>query len=357
MLIYTSFAIAIIAFIILSFLNKAVFGAKPNTQNFEELPNFSDGTFQNQSSTPMLTENGTYLKLIPLMLKRPKSVNPAEAIQVVKTDLKSLALSENCIVWFGHSSYLMILDGKRILVDPVFHEASPLGSFGKPYSMSYLYTPADFPEIDILVITHDHYDHLDYKAVCELRPKVKNTITGKGVNVHLKLWGYPAEQITALNWNETALVAGFEFTCLPARHFSGRKFKRGQTLWSSFALKTPQINIYIGGDSGYDTHFKEIGEKHGPFDLAILECGQYNKYWNLIHMMPEQTLKASKDLNAAALLPVHWGKFTLSVHPWTEPVERLLSANTDGAQNVFTPRIGEVLFFGKENTTVKWWLD
>lgn len=355
MLIYTGFAIAIIAFIILSFLNKAVFGAQPNTQEIQELPNFSDGSFQNQSASPMMTENGTYLKLIPLMLKRPKSVNPTEAIQVVKTDLKNLALSENCIIWFGHSSYLMILDGKRILVDPVFNEASPIGFFGKPYSMTYSYTPEDFPEIDILIITHDHYDHLDYKAVSQLKPMIKNAVTGKGVDEHLKLWGYSTDQITALNWYETALVDGFELTCLPARHFSGRKFKRGQTLWSSFALKTPQTNIYVGGDSGYDTHFKEIGEKHGPFDLAILECGQYNKYWNLIHMMPEQTLKASKDLNAAALLPVHWGKFTLSVHPWTEPVERLLAANADEKQNIFTPRIGEVLAFDQENNTRKWW--
>ncbi len=355
MLIYTGLLLALIFFVVFSFLNKTVFGAEPKKNALDDLPNFYNGSFMNQIATPMLTENGSYWKVITKMLNRPKSVNPAKAIEVVKTDLNTLPLSENCLVWFGHSSYFMILDERRILVDPVFHEASPFGFFGKPYPMSYHYTPKDFPEIDFLIITHDHYDHLDYKAVCELKPKVKNVITAKGVAEHLKLWGYQTTQTTALNWNEITMIGGFEFTCLPARHFSGRKFKRGQTLWSSFAVKTSNSNIYLGGDSGYDVHFKEIGKQHGPFDLAILECGQYNKYWNLIHMLPEQTLQASKDLNASALLPVHWGKFTLATHPWIEPVERLLTANADGKQKVFTPQIGEVLVFEQENKTIKWW--
>ncbi|HEX7365663.1 MAG TPA: MBL fold metallo-hydrolase [Pelobium sp.] len=355
MLIYVGLVLALIAFAAFSYLNKAVFGASPDTTPFKDLPNFSEGSFQNQSATPMMTEDGSYLKIMKQMLNKQKSVNPAKTIEVVKTNLHDLPLTKNCFVWFGHSSYLMILDGKRILVDPVLYNASPVGFFGKPYPMSYAYQPSDFPEIDILVITHDHYDHLDYKTVSALKSKVKNVITSKGVDEHLKLWGYQVEKITALNWNEKTIIENFKFTCLPARHFSGRKFKRGETNWSSFALKTPSINVYLGGDSGYDTHFAQIGEKHGPFDLAILECGQYGKYWPLIHMMPEETLKASKNLNASALLPVHWGKFSLSTHPWTEPIERLISANTDGAQNILTPQIGAVLPLQTESPTEKWW--
>lgn len=357
MLIYTGLAIALVAFVVLSFLNRSVFGVEPNQSDFEHLQNFHNETFQNQSPTPMMTEDGSYPKIIKEMLNKPKDVNPAKTIKVIKTDLKSIRLTENGIAWFGHSSYLLIVDGKRILVDPVFYRASPVSLFGKPYKMSYEYLPEDFPEIDILVITHDHYDHLDYKAIKQLKPKVKNVITSKGVDGHLKLWGFKPTQLIALNWEDKAIVDGLEFVCLPARHFSGRKFKRGQTLWSSFILKTPNTKIYLGGDSGYDKHFKTIGENHGPFDLAILECGQYGKYWPLIHMLPEETLQASKDLKAESLLPVHWGKFSLSTHPWTAPVERLLTANADKLQQIFTPRIGEFLQFGLENKTGNWWRD
>ncbi|HTN21371.1 MAG TPA: MBL fold metallo-hydrolase [Pelobium sp.] len=354
-MVYVIFTLVLLVVVTSLFLNRAVFGRKTDTSAFTDLSNFFDSAFQNRSPTPMMTENGSYWKIMKQMLNKPKDVNPFGVISVIKTDLKNLPLTTNNIVWFGHSSYLMILHGKRILVDPVFHKASPVNLFGKPYKMSHQYSVKDFPEIDVLVITHDHYDHLDYKAVRELRPKAKNVITSKGVDEHLKLWGYKAEQIIALNWNDFAVIDGLEFTCLPARHFSGRKFKRGQTLWSSFRLKTPTTNIYIGGDSGYDTHFKEIGEKYGPFDLAILECGQYGEYWPLIHMMPEETLQASKDLKAKVLLPVHWGKFSLSTHPWTEPVERLLTANADEVQNILTPQIGAVIMLDEENNTNSWW--
>lgn len=303
----------------------------------------------------MMVDGANYWKMIKKMLNRPKESNPSKRLSVVKTDLKNLPIRTNSLIWFGHSSYLLTIDGKRILVDPVFFRASPIGLFGKPYEMSHQYLPADLPEVDILLISHDHYDHLDCNAIRQLKPKIKNIVTSIGVDEHLKLWGFQPEKIIALNWNDKAMLDGLEFTCLPARHFSGRKFKRGQTLWSSFKLKTADKNIYLGGDSGYGDHFKSIGEKHGPFDLAILECGQYDEYWPLIHMMPEQTLQASKDLKASALLPVHWGKFTLANHPWKEPIERLLNANTNQAQVVFTPQIGEVLLLDEENKTRKWW--
>lgn len=332
-----------------------MFGSEPDGNKFDSFPNFRNESFQNQSVTPMMTEEGSYWKIIKEMLNKSKNVNPSKTLSVIKTDLKSLSTECNYVVWFGHSSYLLVLDGKHILVDPVFYKASPLSFFGKPFKTSYEYKPTDFPEIDFLVVTHDHYDHLDYRVACELKPKVKNVITSKGVDEHFKLWGFKEEQMIALNWNDIAIVDGFEFTCLPARHFSGRKFKRSQTLWSSFALKTATANIYLGGDSGYDIHFKEIGQKHGPFDLAILECGQYNNYWPFIHMMPEETLQASIDLRAKSLLPVHWGKFTLATHPWTEPVERLIAANIDETQSILTPQIGEVLGIGSENKTGKWW--
>lgn len=159
------------------------------------------------------------------------------------------------------------------------------------------------------------------------------------------------------NWNESAtLAAGFNVTVLPARHFSGRTFTRNKAVWASFALQTPTQKIYLGGDSGYDNHFKAIGNTHGPFNLAILECGQYNEFWSHIHMMPEETVQAALDLKAQRLLPVHWGKFTLSMHPWDEPINRATKYAVTAGMPVATPMIGQKLQLndpGQQFT--RWW--
>ena len=197
----------------------------------------------------------------------------------------------------------------------------------KAFDGSDIYTVDDFPEIDFLILTHDHYDHLDYKTIKKLKPKVKTIYCSLGLSSHLIYWGFNENIITEMDWWQTNKMADdMTLTAAPARHFSGRGLKRYKTLWSSFILKTSSYNLYLGGDSGYDSHFKEIGEKYGPFDIAILESGQYNTAWPLIHMMPEQTVQAALDLKAKVLLPVHWGKFTLAMHPWNEPVQRVLKA-------------------------------
>lgn len=180
-------------------------------------------------------------------------------------------------------------------------------------------------------------------------------IAGKGA--HLERWGYSLEMMQELAWHEgtTDLDGGIRLTALPARHFSGRLFKRGQTLWSSFVLDTPDYKLYLGGDSGYDTHFTEIGEKYGPFDLAILECGQYNQNWPYIHMMPEQTAQAALDLRAKGLLPVHWGKFTLALHPWYEPIERVRKRAQELELPLATPLIGQPMQIGDQYPNTTWW--
>ncbi len=326
----------------------------------EKSPHYLDGTFRNISPTPELTEGASFLKLTYLMLfgKDARSV-PVGKIPAVKTDLKNLDPSENILVWFGHASYFMQVDGKTMLVDPVFSgNASPTSLYAiASYPGTDVYSPDDMPAIDYLFMSGDHYDHLDYKTITALQPKIKKVIVGLGVGAHFRKWGFDEEKIIERDWDEEITVdPGFEVTTTSARHFSGRGLKRNKSLWMAYVLKTPSMKIYVGGESGYDTHFATIGKQFGPFDLAILECGQYNAFWKYIHMMPEETVQAAIDLKAKALLPVHWGKFTLSLHAWDEPANRVLEESERRALRLITPRIGEEV--NLKDTTHKfnaWW--
>jgi L-ascorbate metabolism protein UlaG (beta-lactamase superfamily) len=197
---------------------------------------------------------------------------------------------------------------------------------------------------------------LDYNTIKKLHTRVKRFYTSLGVGSHLEYWGVDPSKITEFDWWETKTFdSGFKITATPARHFSGRGFKRNQTLWSSFVLKTDSAAIYIGGDSGYDSAFKTIGDNYGPFDLALLECGQYNTMWPNIHMMPEEVAQAAADLQAKAYMPVHWSKFTLALHRWKDPIERTTKAAEQLGVTVTTPLIGEPVVIGKDLPNKKWW--
>jgi len=271
-------------------------GRDPSGERLErtqQSPNYRDGIFQNQSVTLVMNEKGDFFKTFWKFLNKPQTVKPPFPLPSLKTDLKNLPDGNPVIVWFGHSSYLIKIDGKHILVDPVFSGyASPVKlNSAKNFDGSNVYSVDDMPPIDILLITHDHYDHCDYETVLKLNSKTKHIITSLGVGSHFEYWGFDNNKVTELDWNDsTEKVEGIKLTAAPARHFSGRSFKRAKTLWSSFILKTKNHSIYIGADSGYDKHFKGIGANHGPFDIAILECGQYNEAWKAIHMMPGEGL-------------------------------------------------------------------
>ena len=324
----------------------------------ERSPNYRDGIFQNLSVTTMNLGRGGFLKIMWLMMNKPKTVTPPQPLPSLKTDLKNLPDTHPVLIWFGHSSYLLKIEGKHILVDPVFWGyASPFKiKSAKNFDGSNIYTVDDMPDIDVLLITHDHYDHCDYETIGKLAGKTKHIITSLGVGSHLEYWGVDMNKVTELDWHEsTEQEGGLKFTSLPARHFSGRTFKRFKSLWASFVLKTKNHAIYLGGDSGYDSFFKDIGEKHGPFDLAILESGQYNEMWHSIHMMPEETVQACVDVKAKVLLPVHWGKFSLSLHPWDEPIERVMKKAEELEVDVATPMIGEPFLIGEKYPARKWW--
>jgi L-ascorbate metabolism protein UlaG (beta-lactamase superfamily) len=212
------------------------------------------------------------------------------------------------------------------------------------------------PAIDYLFITHDHWDHLDYETVKKLKPKVNQVITSLGTGAPLEHWGFDPDRIIEKDWNEQAdLGGGFRITATPARHFSGRGFKRNQSMWASFVLQTPSKKIFIGGDSGYDTHFVKIGQDYGPFDLALLECGQYNNAWRFIHMLPEQTVQAAIDLKARVLMPVHWGKFALALHAWDEPIERATIEAHRLNVPIIHPMIGEEVNLNEPVASTMWW--
>ena len=237
----------------------------------------------------------------------------------------------------------MQLEGKRILVDPVFYVASPVSFINKPFKGTDVYYPEDMPDIDYLIITHDHWDHLDYKTIVELRPRIGKGICALGVGEHFEYWKFDKKKIVELDWNENeSLDPGLTVHCLPARHFSGRGLTPNRTLWASFLLETPSQKIYIGGDGGYDSRFEVIGERFPNIDLAILENGQYNDDWKYIHLMPQYMSRAAKDLKAKKILTVHHSKYALSKHRWDEPLKNARNMQADSL-DVLIPRIGEVV--------------
>ncbi len=342
------------------FMQQSTFGSNPAEARLERIkrsPNYRDGVFQNPEPTEVMRQNASYLGMMNDFIHKPKDNTPPRPLPSVRTDLNTLADDRPTIVWFGHSSYLIKSKGVTILVDPVFSgSASPVSFFGKSFPGTDVYGVDDMPSIDYLILSHDHYDHLDYKTITVLIPKVKLFYTALGVGAHLERWGVPTDRIVEFDWWEHKVVApDIDLTATPARHFSGRSFTRGKTLWTSFVLNLHGYKLFLGGDSGYGKHFQSIGDKYGPFDLAILECGQYGKDWPNIHMLPEEVATAAQDLRTRTILPVHWAKFSLALHPWNEPIKRLLKKAEQDGLDVTTPHIGEPVILNASYPRAVWW--
>ena len=356
------FVLIAFAAIVFAYMQQAKFGKLPKAKRLERIkksPNYKNGSFQNLNHTPALAEGVTYFKMFKeVFFDKKERVKPTDKIPSVKTDLHSLDIKQDVLVWFGHSSYFMQIDGKRILVDPVLSgHASPFSFSIKAFEGTDVYQTDDIPEIDYLFISHDHWDHLDYKTIKALKPKIKTVICSLGVGEHLEHWGYNPNIIIEKDWNENfTLDNGFIVNTTPARHFSGRTFTRNKSLWMSFVLQTPTMKIFIGGDSGYDTHFAEIGKNHGPFDLAILENGQYDRKWRYIHTLPDELLQVAKDLRANKVLPVHSSKFALASHVWDEPLSKIIENSKKENLSIITPMIGEQVNL-KDNSQkfTEWW--
>lgn len=348
---------------ILIFMQQPQFGKAPSGERLERIKksqHYKDGAFHNLNSTPSLTEGYTMTGVLwDFLFTKYPDTRPTDLIPSVKVDWENIEPDENILIWFGHSSYFIQLGGKKYLIDPVFSgNASPINGTTQAFWGTDICMVEELPDIDYLLITHDHYDHLDYKTVKSLIPKVKRVITGLGVGSHLEFWGYNPQLITELDWYDSLQLENSIIHTAPARHFSGRTFKRNNTLWLSFILETSGTKLYLGGDSGYDEHFKEIGEKFGPFDLAILEDGQYDAKWKYIHLLPEEVVKSAEDLKAKKFIPVHNSKFKLGNHIWKDPLMRVSAEAEKKEQNSVTPKIGEKLNLGDSNQIFsRWWED
>jgi L-ascorbate metabolism protein UlaG (beta-lactamase superfamily) len=338
-----------------------IFGRLPTGERLARIkasPQYKAGRFSNERFTPDLAEDATMWRVLKAFRQKPATVKPGGPLPAVKPEMAQLSPGEPALIWFGHSSYYLQIEGLKILVDPVLNgRASPVPGMVKAFAGTDIVRTMEFPRLDYVIISHDHYDHLDYQTVLQLKSKTAHWLTSLGVGAHLEHWGIPTEKITELDWWESAaLQNGCTITATPARHFSGRGLKRAQSLWSSFVLQSSGYRYYLGGDSGWDDHFKEIGARFGPFDMAILECGQYHPYWKHIHMMPEEVADAATQLGAKRLLPVHWAKFNLALHPWDEPIERLLQAAAGSAFRLITPMLGQTVRpESDEHYDQPWW--
>ncbi len=340
-----------------------VFGGKSSPENLETLkqsPNFLNGRFNNQNHTPMHGSTGNLISMVKDFLKGNPQSRPALTIPVqpLVPPMAATGDKQVKITWFGHSAFLLELDGKILLLDPMLGKySSPLPLIGmKRYSEKPVRIK-ELPEIDAVLLSHDHYDHLDYKSIIKLKDKVKAFHVPLGVGNHLERWGVPKEKIKNYDWWEEAELGGLLLACTPAQHFSGRNLHdRNATLWCSWVIRGQDTSIFFSGDGGYGTHFAEIREKYGAFDVTLLECGQYDRRWKAIHMMPEESIQAHLDLQGKMMIPIHWGAFTLAFHSWTEPVERALKAAQERDLVIATPRISETIILGAANyPDLPWW--
>ena len=342
-------------------LQHPAFGRKPNEESYARMQRssaFRDGVFHNRVEKPVMTKGKkSVLSMFKFIFSKPKNLRPDSPIPVNNPDLNHLDRSEDVAVWFGHSSIFLQTDGIRYLVDPVLTCEFPVSLMMKPFKGCDKITPNSIPKIDFLIITHDHWDHLDYGTVSKLRTRVGKVVCPLGVGEYFRLWDYADSNIIELDWDESvSLGDGKEIVCLPSQHFSGRLLKRNQTLWASYLLRTENKQIYFSGDGGYDSRFKEINRKYGSPDFAFLENGQYNEDWHTVHLMPEELVKAVQELNPKRFMTIHNSKFALSRHHCKEPLEKIYASAVALHLNLITPKIGERVYL-KDSTQKfgEWW--
>ncbi|MFT7031378.1 MAG: L-ascorbate metabolism protein UlaG (beta-lactamase superfamily) [Marinoscillum sp.] len=326
---------------------------------FEKSPQWNGKIFENQSETLMDINLKTMPGLIKDQFSGRAARQPKQNIPILPLDTAKLnEVGQPKFVWFGHSALLLQMEGKKILIDPMLGtDASPVGPVRtKRFSEGSLEIIDQLPKLDVILLTHDHYDHLDMDSILKLKDKTQRWIVALGVARHLVRWGIDASLIEEVDWWDQKKLGNILITFTPSRHFSGRGLSdRAKSLWGGFVFKSPNHNIYWSGDGGYDDHFKAIGDKFGPFDIGFMECGQYNKLWHAIHMFPEECVQAGKDARANRLVPVHWGGFTLALHVWQDPIERFETACMTSKIDYITPEIGQVVALDESNTSQNWW--
>jgi L-ascorbate metabolism protein UlaG (beta-lactamase superfamily) len=331
---------------------------------YEQSSQFNNGKFRNTNPVPKdLSFTETLSLAYKFFTTKVPNGRPKIDLKAQKIDSINIAnySGRARMIWFGHSSFLLQIDGKNILIDPMFgnvpapHPLLGENRFNKEFPLEI----EKLPQIDAVIYSHDHYDHLDYESVLKIKDKTNHFYTPLGVGNHLQAWGISNAKITEMDWWQEAEFETIKLVCTPAQHFSGRNINNSQsTLWSSWIITSENENIYFSGDSGYAPHFKEIGEKYGPFDLALMECGQYNQMWPDIHMMPEETAQAGIDVRANKIMPIHWAGFKLALHDWKDPIVRVKAKADELNIKVITPQIGQEIIVKDSITTyLNWWKD
>jgi L-ascorbate metabolism protein UlaG (beta-lactamase superfamily) len=321
-------------------------------------PAYTKGKFENMENT-LVMSFADFFSTTWEFLFTSNNRTPNSALPVKPVDLSHFSNQDGSqlnVTWLGHSSLMINIDGYKILTDPVFEKrVSILGP-----SRFNGDVPLDIhqvPNVDVVIISHDHYDHLNRYSVQKLIDKANRFIVPLAVGEYLVDWGVPRQKIIGLDWwQEHRIDKDLEVAATPAQHFSGRGiFDRNKTLWASWVIKTPFHIIFFSGDSGYFDGFKQIGEKYGPFDMTFIECGAYGEGWPKVHMFPEQTVQAHLDLKGNVLHPIHWGTFNLALHPWYEPMVRLTAAADLENIETATPVVGETTIYGMRQTAKRWW--
>ena len=336
--------------------------SKQQQELFSKSKHYKDGKFLNNGGVKMEMSFKDSFKAMWILFKSNSKAEPNKNIAVQKIDSITIANynSKTRFIWFGHSTFLLQIKGKNLLIDPMFSNVpAPNPLLGnKRFSNKLPIEIEKLPSIDAVLITHDHYDHLDYESIQKLKDKVNMFYTPLGIGIHLLKWGVEKERIIELDWWQEIKFDELTIRCTPAQHFSGRGISdREKTLWCSWIIQSDDENLFFSGDSGYASHFKEIGDQYGPFDFAFMECGQYNNLWPLVHMLPEETAQAGLDIKAKKMMPIHWGAFKLASHSWTDPVERISKKAKELNVDLVIPKIGEIIEIGLNDSEeiYPWW--
>ncbi|PGO67920.1 hypothetical protein CN980_22375 [Bacillus cereus] len=313
--------------------------------------------YTNQIHTDMSFKPKDIISLMKDYFKIKSKLRPIKDLPIVLSNKDNESLES--VTWFGHSASLLKIEGKKLLLDPMFGDASsPFPLFNsKRYSGTFSLERDDLQEIDAIIISHNHYDHLNYKSIMQLKDRAKHFYVPTGVAQYLIKWGVSPSKISEHNWWDEITFDNIKLVCAPARHFSGRGMTdRDRSLWCSWLILGQETKIFFSGDSGYAPHFKEIGDKYGPFDLTLMECGQYDPRWSAIHMLPEETVQAHIDVKGELLLPIHWGAFTLALHEWSDPIARITKEANRLGVKITTPQIGESITLKSTNyPSSAWW--